>query len=221
MRILAKFPTRGRPKRFIQTLSEWAQSATNPRDVTFLVSYDNDDETMTEEVLASTQGMASEVKLCRGESKDKIAAINANIDEVSGWQIVIVISDDFFVRRVGWDDLIRDKMTEHFPDTDGSLWIYDGAQKKINTLPCLGLKYYQRFGFIYNPAYKSFFCDDEQTAIGLRDSKLVFIGQSIASHEHPAWLGGMKPDATYQRNNKYWNHDKELYARRKSAGFPA
>ena len=43
----------------------------------------------------------------------------------------------------------------------------------------------------------------------------------IATHEHPAWGGGMKPDATYQRNNRYWVQDSKTYEQRKAAGFPA
>ncbi len=221
MKILAKYPTRSRPHRFLQTLKEWIEAADDPKNVTFLVSYDHDDDTMTPAILAGTQGLGSEVRLYRGASKNKIEAINSNVNEIMGWEIVIVISDDFFVRRKGWDTFVRQKMTEHFPDTDGSLWIYDGSQKKINTLPCLGWRYYQRFGFIYNPEYKSFFCDNEQTAIGLRDNKLAFIDQSIATHEHPAWAGGMKVDDLYRRNNVYWAEDQRTYERRKAAGFPA
>jgi hypothetical protein len=221
LKILAKFPTRGRPQRFLQTLHGWIEAATNPRDITFLVSYDHDDDTMTPPILAATQGQACEVRLFRGASKSKIEAINANVGEILGWDILLVISDDFFCRRKGWDDFVRQKMTQHFPDTDGSLWIYDGSQKKINTLPCLGWKYYQRIGFIYNPEYKSFFCDNEQTEIGMRDGKLAFIDEMIATHEHPAWGGGMKIDELYQRNNKYWPQDHRTYERRKAAGFPA
>lgn len=221
MKLLCKFPTRSRPQRFLSTLNGWVENAANPKDVTFLVGYDHDDDTMTAPILAGTQGQACEVKLYRGNSKTKVEAINAHVSEVMGWDVVLVVSDDFFCRRKGWDDFIREKMTKHFPDTDGSLWINDGSQTKINTLPCLGWKYYHRTGFIYNPAYKSFFCDNEQTAVGLRDHKLVFINEPIASHEHPAWNGGMKVDALYQRNGKYWAEDERTYERRKAAGFPA
>ncbi len=75
--------------------------------------------------------------------------------------------------------------------------------------------------YIYHPDYSSFFCDDEQTAVGLSLNKLVFINECICTHEHPSWGGGMKVDALYQRNNKYWNQDKATYERRKAAGFPA
>lgn len=222
MKILAKFPTRSRPQRFLSTLNGWIENVTKPEDVSFLVSYDHDDESMTPPVLAATQGLRCEVRLYKGASKTKIEAVNADISDVMGWNILVVISDDMFCRRKGWDEIIRKKMTEHFPDTDGALWFHDGTkQRSICTLSCMGLKFYQRFGYVYHPSYASFWCDNEFTDVARGLDKLPFIDQSIASHEHPAWNGGMKPDELYLRNNKWWRQDHENYERRKAAGFPA
>ncbi len=222
MKILAKFPTRSRPHRFLETLKGWIESATNPQDVTFVISYDHDDESMTPPILAGTQGQACEVRLYKGASKTKIEAVNADIDRVIGWDILLVISDDMFCRRKGWDELVVKKMNEHFPDTDGALWFHDGTkQRAICTLSCMGWKFYKRFNYVYHPSYASFFPDNEYTDVARGLDKLVFIEQPLATHEHPAWNGGMKPDELYQRNNKYWVADSKNYERRKAAGFPA
>lgn len=220
MKLLCKFPTRGRPQRFLTTLRGWIENATHPENVTFIVSYDHDDATMTPAVIAQTQGLRCEVRCYAGNSKTKIEAVNIDIDRMMGWDVVLVVSDDMFCRRKGWDEIIVHKMNKFFPDTDGSLWFFDGSQNKINTIPCFGWKYYQRFGRIYEPSYKSFFCDNEQTSVGLNLKKLIFTEDVICTHEHPAWAGGMKPDSTYQRNNRYWNQDSENYERRKAQGFP-
>jgi ribosomal protein L31 len=74
--------------------------------------------------------------------------------------------------------------------------------------------------YLYHPSYSSFFCDNEQTEVGLRDKKLVVITQSIARHCHPSWCGGMKRDATYERNNRFWRQDEANYNARKAANFP-
>lgn len=185
-----------------------------------MVSYDHDDESMTAPILAATQELACEVRLYRGASKTKIEAVNASINELAGWDILIIISDDMFCRRKGWDELVVQKMTYHFPDTDGALWFHDGSkQREICTLSCMGWKMYQRFGYVYNPEYKSFFCDNEFTEIARSLNKLPFFDDCLASHEHPCWQGGMRPDELYQRNNKYWPEDQRTYARRKAAGF--
>lgn len=222
MKLLCKFPTRSRPHRFLETLKGWTEAATNPADVTFLVSYDHDDESMTPPILAATQGLACEVRLYRGNSKTKIEAVNAHIGEIIDWEVVLVVSDDMFCRRKGWDDMIRQKMNSHFPDTDGALWFHDGTkQRDICTLSCIGKKMYDAFGYVYHPSYASFWCDNEFTDVAKAAGKLPFFDTPLASHEHPAWNAGMKRDDLYVRNNAYWSADKLNYERRKAAGFPA
>ena len=221
MHILLKFPTRGRPHRFLETLRGWLSQAANPSKISVLVSYDADDATMTPDIIEAAEKLHPTVICVKGTSANKIAACNRDLPEYQGdWDVVLLVSDDMWCCRQGWDDVIRAKMAKHFPDTDGALWFFDGAQRKINTLECVGRKRYESFGYLYHGSYASFFCDDEQTAIGLRDGKLVFTEESIAGHHHPAWLKGMKVDETYRRNNKYWQVDQANFHRRKAAGFP-
>lgn len=222
MRILLKFPTRGRPQQFLTTLRGWLSQAEDPSRLAVLVSYDADDATMTDSVIAEAERLHPALIAVRGNSKTKIQACNSDLPEYGGaWDVVLLISDDMWCVRQGWDTLIRENMLRYFPDTDGALWIFDGAQRKINTLECVGRKRYETFRFLYHPSYSSFWSDNESTAVGLRDKKLIFIEQSVAHHHHPAWLKGMKPDATYQRNNKYWRADEANFYARQSNGFPA
>lgn len=221
MRILLKYPTRGRPLRFLETLLGWVVNAEKPELLSVLVSYDKDDRTMTPAITAKAEIYHPGLICIAGNSRTKIEACNADINEYGGtWDVVLLCSDDMFCRRKGWDTMIRKHMAACFPDTDGALWFWDGSQRAINTLECVGRKRYEVFRYLYHPTYASFFSDNEQTDIGTRDNKLVFIETPIASHEHPAWAGGMKPDATYQRNNKYWRQDQSNYERRKAANFP-
>lgn len=221
MKILLKFPTRGRPKQFLDTLHGWLSQAADRSRISVLVSYDADDATMRAEIIAAAEGMHPALVAVKGNSKTKIEACNADLNEYAGdWDVVLLISDDMWCVRQGWDNMIREKMAQHFPDTDGALWFFDGSQRSINTLECVGRARYDHFGFLYHQSYASFFCDNEQSAVGLRDRKLVFVEQSIAHHQHPCWGKGMKRDAIYDRNNKYWKQDQSNYERRKAAGFP-
>lgn len=221
MRILLKFPTRGRPQQFLKTLIGWLENAADLSRISVLVSYDDDDPSMTSDIIAKAEALHPAVVCVRGISKTKIEACNRDLASYSGdWDVVLLISDDMWNRRHGWDTVIRDKMAQYFPDTDGALWFFDGSQTKINTLECVGQKRWERFGYLYHPKYASFFCDNEATAIGLRDKKLVFIQHPICTHEHPSWGQGMKRDATYERNNRYWKQDQATFTRRQSEGFP-
>lgn len=221
MKLLCKFPTRGRPQRFLTTLRGWIENATHPENVTFIVSYDHDDATMTPAVIAQTQGLRCEVRCYAGNSRTKIEAVNADIYRMMGWDAVLVVSDDMFCRRKGWDELIEKKMNEFHPDGDGALWFHDGTkQRVICTLSCMTWKMYSRLGNIYHASYKSFWCDNEFTDVARGLGKLPFIEDVVASHEHPSWNAGMKPDSTYQRNHRYWAEDKQNYELRKAQWFP-
>ncbi len=223
MKVLLKYPTRARPQQFLTTLRGWISQAVKPQDIAVLVSYDADDATMTPEVIAQAEALHPAVVCMKGKSKTKIQACNADLAEYAGdWDVVLLVSDDFFCRRIGWDDLIRDAMKGFYPDTDGCLWFHDGTkQRVICTLSCVGKAYYQRDRYLYHKSYYSFFCDNEFTDTARARGKITFIENGIATHEHPAWGGGMKPDALYARNNRYWKSDEANYHKRKAEGFPA
>jgi hypothetical protein len=221
MRILIKFPTRGRPQQFLTTLRGWLDNADRISRIAVLVSYDEDDATMTPDIIAQAEAMHPAVVAVRGKSESKIHACNRDLPEYGGeWDVVLLCSDDMWCNRKGWDTSIAENMARYFPDTDGALWHFDGAQRRINTLECVGRKRYESFGYLYYGGYRSFFCDNESSAVGIRDKKLVMIEKQICGHQHPSWLGGMKPDATYARNSSAWKHDESLFNRRKAEGFP-
>jgi hypothetical protein len=223
MRLLVKFPTRGRAGRFLLTLRGWIEQMSKPEDVVFLVSCDADDPTMTDGVIAQAKALHPNVTVVRGNSKSKIEACNADIGGyVQPWNVLLLVSDDMWCSCRGWDKVIRTKMAELYPDTDGCLWLHDGsAQRLISTLSCMGRRFYDRFGYIYHPSYKSFWSDNEYTDVARSLGKMTFIEPGIAFHEHPSWRGGMKVDATYQRNRGFWRQDETNYNRRKALGFPA
>lgn len=220
--ILMKYPTRGRPAIFLTRLKEWLAGAARPEYIIPVITCDLDDATMTDAIIQQAKALHPRIRIFRGTSRTKVEAINANIGDVDEpWDIVIVVSDDMVLREKNWDELVREKMGKYFPSLEGALWFHDGTkQRQICTLPIMGRAYYEQFGYIYLPEYCSFFCDNEWTAVGLRRGKLIFIDEVIASHEHPAWNGGMRPDTIYKRNNKYWSQDSVLYNERLLKGFP-
>jgi hypothetical protein len=221
MNILLKYPTRGRPTQFLKTLGGWLGLAQDLKKIRVLVSCDTDDLTMSDSVIAESQRMHSEVLVVRGNNANKIAACNANLNAYQGtWDVVLLVSDDMICTVLGWDSIIRKCMDQHFPDTDGALWFFDGRQFRFNTLECVGRKRYERFNYLYHPSYRGFYCDYESTEVGQRDGKLVRIEQSICSHENPCWKGSMSFDDTYARSVPWIASDHDNYTRRKLANFP-
>ena len=82
----------------------------------------------------------------------------------------------------------------------------------------MGKRYFDRFGFLYDPVYKSFFCDNEFTEVAEKLKKQAFIDETIIKHEHPANTG-VESDELYKTNDKYWKEDEYTYSTRNKTDF--
>ena len=221
LKLLIKFPTRGRPQKFFSVLEEYISKAKNLDRIAFLISLDSDDGLMNNP--ESINLLEKYKKKCRlayffGSSKTKMQAINSDMDKISGWDIVLLASDDMVPVIEGYDQIIRDDMSENFADTDGVLWYNDGGQNKINTLSILGKKYYERFGYIYHPEYISLWCDNEFTDVSIQLKKVYKSDVIIIEHQHPVYQK-TSYDALYVRNESYYYDDQKTYEKRRSINF--
>ena len=212
MNLLIKFPTRGRTEKFNYALFQYVIKCTDKANTRFLFTLDDDDNTKIDEDICGSMKFSAPP----GLSTSKIHAINRDMDQSGDWDILLLASDDMIPCMKGYDQIIRDKMAEHYPDTDGVLWFNDGyAEDRLNTLVCMGRKYYERFGFIYQPLYKSFFCDNEFMDQATLLGKQTYFPLTIIRHQHPANTKDAADDDLYRKNNEYWKEDERLYFHRK------
>ena len=221
LKILVKFPTRGRPQKFFNVLNKYIKMADNLSKIAFLISLDEDDSTMNnQEIRDALDRYSKNLKLAYffGKSKTKVEAINADMKKISGWDIVLLASDDMVPVFQGYDSIIRSDMNEYFKDMDGVLWYNDGGQNNINTLCILGKKYYDRFDYIYHPDYISLWCDNEFTDVSVQLKKVYKSDKIIIEHAHPVYQK-TQYDELYVRNEAYFNIDKETYIKRKEKNF--
>jgi len=213
--ILIKFPTRNRPQKFMDALRKYIGMADDTTNMKFMITLDRDD---TSYDLHDITSEFPSLIISIGESKNKVDAINRDMNRAPPFDIVLLASDDMIPIMQGYDTIIRTKMKELYPDTDGILWFNDGYQKRTNTLIVMGKKYFDRFGFLYDPVYKSFFCDNEFTEVAEKLGKQTFIDQTIIKHEHPANTG-VETDELYKTNDKYWKDDEYTYNTRNKMVF--
>jgi hypothetical protein len=223
MEILIKIPTRGRPEQFFSMLELYIRNLVDKIGVRFLVTIDEDDESMNNDMVmryfsSYIEHYGVEIDVMVGVSKNKIHAINRDLDSYpKKWDILILTSDDMLPIFEGYDEIIRRDMRLNFSDTDGILYYPDGYTN-LNTLPILGRKYYERFNYIYNPAYRSFFPDNEFHEVADLLGKQYHGGIVMFSHEHPANTG-KGWDEVYEKNNTTWEEDKLTYIKRRKRGF--
>ena len=221
LKILIKFPTRGRPDKFFKVLDLYYNMASNKENIGFIISCDEDDATMNNpEVISKLEEFKKKTKLLYffGQSRTKIEAVNADLANVYGWDILLLASDDMIPVEDGYDEIIRNDMWFYHRNMDGVLWYNDGGQNNINTLCILGRKYYDRFSYIYNPEYISLWCDNEFTDVSIFLGKVHKSEKIIIEHAHPAYQkAGF--DELYIRNESFFNIDKEVYIKRQKNNF--
>jgi hypothetical protein len=223
MKLLIKFPSRDRPEKFKYSLSQYINKCENKKDTFFLFTFDEDDKTMNNYRMKQIISEFCEKMnyfIVYGNSGNKIKAINRDLENFPFWEILLLASDDMIPEVQGYDEIIRKNMKQFFPDLDGVLWFNDGYQReKLNTLVCVGSAYYKRFNYIYNPIYKSFFCDNEFMDIANKLKRQKYFNNVIIRHQHPSNNFSVQDDELYRKNDKYWKEDKSTYEKRRKEIF--
>ena len=237
MKILYKYPTRERPHLFSKTLVSWYQNMSLD-NFEFLIACDDNDESMKSESMQKFLLQFPNLSTRYDNNVSKIEACNRGVSEKQ-FDIVVLVSDDMIPEVKGYDRLIVENMKEHYPDTDGALWFFDGFNPDINTLSVLGRKYYERFNYIYHPSYVTQWCDQEHTDIAKSLGKLKKFDDVIVRHIHPevvvkqkdaavaytkhvpeyASQGFAGHDQLWLRNSK-GDADRDNYYARRKQGFP-
>lgn len=217
LKLLIKFPTRSRPQKFFSVLEKYRTfQATD--NVQYVVSCDIDDTTMNNKNVINKLKTYKDLHFYFSENSSKVQACNANLNNMN-FDIVLLASDDMIPVVYGYDVYIKKYMESLYPDTDGVLWFNDGFQgKNLNTLSILGKKYYDRFGYIYNPEYKSLYCDQEFTQVSLMLKKTTYFETCIIKHEQYSIIN-KDPDELYIKNDALQSIDLEVYKKRASCNF--
>jgi hypothetical protein len=178
MRLLVKYPTKWRWERFHQNLAKYIELSVDP-STTFLVTVDSDD--MWPCGVPCPKNVAVTVTPPEG----KVAAVNHGIPKC-GWDLLMVASDDMTPLQTGWDATIREDFKRH-----PQAWMINyRAEPRLRekwrdliTLPIMTKECYDYFGYVYNPVYKSEFCDNEQTEIVGSLGRLVHVDHTPIIHE--------------------------------------
>ena len=221
-KLVIKFPTRNRPEKFKDVFSKYLTFLSGRHDVQFIITMDADDATMNNDDIKewlTTRSKNANIKWFYGNSKTKIEACNADLEGVDG-DVLMLASDDMVPVQMGYDDIVFKVFDRSYPDFDGAVKFWDGLRAKedsLMTLTVMGIPLYKKFGYIYNPEYKSLYCDDEQSRVCNAIGKLVRCDLCIIQHQwtHEPW------DTLHARNEnaEMYGIDGETYKKRQANNF--
>jgi hypothetical protein len=218
MKLLIKFPTRSRPEKFFKVLDLYYQNQQDPNNE-FIISCDTDDTSMNKESIITKLKTYPNLKYFFENNKSKVEAINNNLTNTD-FDILLLASDDMVPVKFGYDTIIKEKMLQNFPDTDGVLWFNDGFQgSNLNTLCIVGKKYFNRFNYIYHPSYNSLYCDTEFTLVSKNLNKAKYFDDIIIQHQQYS-IVHEKPDDLYLKNDSLEPRDKAVFNIRLNENFP-
>ena len=217
--LLIKFPSRTRPNLFKQKLDACINLLSGELNIKFIFSFDSDDASMNNDDIKNyLQNKNINMNYYYGESKNKIHAFNRDIPQ-DDWKILLVMSDDMLAISKNYDKIIYDDMIKYFPNFDGCLNYNthnEAWKNRAMVLPLMGRNFYNKFGYVYYPEYKSLYCDIEQTEIAISLNKLIDVDKKIISHE---WSSVRDDLRKYTESNELRNHDFKIYEHRKANGY--
>jgi len=204
----------------LETLKQINSLSADLSNIHLLVSYDADDNTMSDKVINEAKKYFHNGEFIKGLSANKIHACNRDITTTKyKWDILILMSDDMICQCRNWDNILRAEMKQYFPDKDGVLWHNDGyTGTKLNTMCILGRKYFNRFNYIYHPEYLSLWCDNEFMEVANKLGKQKYFDKVLFKHEHPA-NNNEKRDNLLLHNETFFNQDKKTFITRKEKNF--
>jgi hypothetical protein len=206
-RILYNFASRSRPDLFLRAVQSIFQNSSSS-NFDWFIKVDEDDKKVS-------QYLKHPFNFQIGKSKNKVHAINRNLQDAPDFDILVNMSDDMVFTVPGFDQIIRRYMTEdfllHFPD--------GFANERMVTMSIMSKGYFDKFGYVYHPSYKSLFCDNEAMDVAKILGCYKYIPIQIFEHLHPAAKKAPR-DEQYIKTEAFWKTDKRNYIFRKALNFP-
>lgn len=213
-RLLIKLTTRSRPKRAFEVIQSVINNSSNQN---FYIMCTVDEDDLTKEELKQ---LCEEypVNFFEGQSKNKVDAINRDVQRFPFWDILVNLSDDTKIIRNGFDEIIRKNMYNTFPDLDGVLHFPDGNRSDLMTVSVIGRTYFMRDRYIYWHEYENLFCDNESMEVARMRGRYMYVGEELFDHLHPAWNKSLW-DSQYTKTEGTFGSDGEIFNRRKQINF--
>lgn len=212
MRIISVIhPSRQRPELAFKAAKLWKNNCVTDR-VEYILSIDESDPRIEDYRRLFSLPDVGLVKILVSPNKSCMEAVNAGAKAASG-DILLVNSDDFACEP-GWDQAL---LTALEGKSDFCVKTDDGCQPWIMTMPLMDRTFYNRFGYIYNPAYGHLFADTEMTHVSDLLNTTIKL-PLVFRHEHYT-TGAVAADELNVRNNASWEQGEALYLKRVKENF--
>ena len=188
MKISIAHATR-RPALALEIRKLWLSAAKHPDKIEWIFAIDSDDA-------SSLSLLTHERHVVCEPGGGSTFAYNAAAKETIG-EIIIAVADDTHPFPY-WDTAITGRLVADRPQV---LLTGDGYRlDRLATLPIITRAWYQRYGFLFPPQFKTMGPDLWLTERASRDSCLVYAEDLVFEHRH-AFYKKAEMDEVYRRQN--------------------
>lgn len=223
LKILFKFPCRGRVSMFFDSLNSIHNNVRDKENYHVGLTLDEDDFELNNDEVKNKLSHYPNTSIQWGVSGSKIRAVNRSLPDYD-FDVIICWSQDMFAEMVGFDDIMRQYMYSiinehgddfliHFPERD--------AKEMLNVLYIATKKYYSRFNYIYHPSYLSLWCDNESMCVAKMLNKYHYVGVGgLYVHKNPAYSQyGIERDSLFNEQQGMWATDEKNFHERRRRNF--
>ena len=208
-----------RPTWIATVLERWFGRARRPGHVAAVVCVDTPDADAGAAAVAGSAWRTQTRVVVNGGPRTCVAGWNEAARHSAG-DVLIAVADDF-APPAEWDEALRLAGPDGWWHEDRVVAVRDGNTCDVFTLAILTRRRWERFGYIFHPAYESLFADTEFTAVACGERAVLDGRHLLFEHQHYEAGKRNKDDIDLCHASKErWNRGEKTFLARQRAGFP-
>lgn len=207
--------TKGRPEKAVQAMRLWAERATNPHEIEYVLAYERSDTATgahLDAVLPTAEMPWHDggVVVIRGDFGGSAPAWDSAYVASSG-NLLVQVSDDFEPPE-HWDTALLNRLPPLWETENMVIAVSDGLRRdKLMTMFICTRAYAIQKGEFLHRGYQSMFSDDDATFIAYKDQsngncRVIEARELLFMHKHHC-IDNSEPDETYR-----WQNRPEAYS---------
>lgn len=223
IKISATHPSKGRPRKAVQSMMNWLAAADHPEEIEYLFALDESDPHYQEYLqIIPRQTIFAQVAIHAQPSRNIVQAGNMIVRKISDTAEIIASVHDDLDPCPHWDTELTNLLAgvDNF-NTPRLIRASDGVQSfDKSMIMFFNRAWVKRGACLIYPGYTGCFCDNEVLDTARILAALIEAPQLVFMHRHYS-AGLAEYDTTYDshNNNADYFRNKELYLERKARNF--
>lgn len=225
IKITLLHPSRWRADLAHNAFNEWVNNARYPEEIQYVLSLDDNDETIAEyenKFSAEDRARVGLFVFNVSPSRNIVQAVNSAATFMESTSEIFAIVSDDVSAPLGWDVLLKNKLAgvDNF-NTPKYIGVDDGLQSFGTFFIYIANRaYYNRLGYVLYPEYDGVFADNDNACVAYALGAVVPAPELVFKHNHYS-KGAISFDRTYAKHNTHDGLERNgaIFNARRSRNF--